>query len=374
MRRFSVLGLTGSVVLCLALPARADAADLSFGEAEPLVGMNALFERKEGWIGADGAHSVAMGANRRLWLFSDTWVGSVRNGKRVDATIVNNSVAIQDGRGDAAKLRFVVRQNADQKVAALFTPADGRGWFWLQAGAYARKKLYLFLSQVEKTDSPGVFGFRQFGQTLGIVANPEDDPTSWRLEQRKLPCTIFSPERELTFGAAVLQDGDYLYVFGTDADVKPNGPDRYLIVARVPLPAVEDFAAWRFYRGGRWDAGFRAASRIVGRMASECSVSYLAGFKQYVLVYTEGGLSARILARTARGPAGPWSAPTMLYRCPEEGWNKNIFCYGAKAHPSLAANDELVVSYIANSFDFWQVAADARLYFPRFIRAKVRMK
>jgi hypothetical protein len=373
MRRLAILRMmVGAFLGVLNGPALAAPPAVSFGEGEPLPKLNSLFEQKQGWIGADGAHSVARNARRTLWLFSDTWVGGVRDGKRVDATIVNNSVAVQDGKGDAAKLRFVIRRNADRKPVALVTPADGRGWFWLQAGAYANQKLYLLLSQMEKTDAPGVFNFRQIGQTLGIVANPDDDPTSWRMEQRKLPCTVFSAERGLTFGAAMLRDGDYLYVYGTDEDIKAKGRDRYLIVARVTTSAVEDFAAWRFYHGGRWDTDSRAPSRMVGGMASECSVSYLPAFKQYVLVYTEGGLSARILARTAASPTGPWSDAAVIYRCPEAGWDKRIFCCGAKAHASLAAGDELIVSYVANSFDFWQVAADARLYFPRFIRVKLR--
>jgi hypothetical protein len=375
MRRLWMLGLMqGAFLGVFSLPALAAAPPLSFGEAEPLPKINAVFERKDGWIGADGAYSVALSVQRRLWLFSDTWVGSVRDGKRYDATIVNNSVALQDGSGNAAKLRFVIRQNADRKAAALFTPADGRGWFWLQAGVYTNNKLYLLLSQVEKTGDPGVFGFQQIGQTLGIVANPDDEPTSWRLEQRKLPCTIFSPERQLTFGAAILPDGDFLYVYGTDEEINARRRDRSLIVARVRASALEDFAAWRFYRQDHWDSDCRAASRMAGGMASECSVSYLPTFQRYVLVYTEGGLSARILARTASSPVGPWSTPTVLYRCPEASWDKRIFCYGAKAHASLAARDELVVSYVANSFDFWQVAADARIYWPRFIRVKVHAK
>ena len=130
---------------------------------------------------------------------------------------------------------------------------------------------------------------------------------------------------------------------------------------------MEDFAAWRFYRDGRWDGDFRTATRLVKGMASECSVTYLPGFKRYVLVYTEGGLSARN-SRSTASPWGPWSAATVLYQCPESGWDKRIFCYAAKAHPTLAGGDEAVISYVANSFDFWQVAADARLYWPRFIR------
>jgi Domain of unknown function (DUF4185) len=350
----------------------ADLPRVVFGEGEPLPAMNGLFERKVGWIGADGAHSVILGPQRRLWLFSDTWVGSVRDGKRFDATIVNNSIGVQEGVGDAARVRFVIRQNGDKKCAALFTPADGRGWFWLQAGAYANKRLYLFLSQVEKTGEEGVFGFRQIGQVLGTVSNPEDNPAQWRLEQRKLPFTIFRPDRQTTFGAAVLADGKTLYLYGTDEEVKPSGRTRELIVARVPGASIEDFASWRFYSGNGWDADFRKASRMVGNMASEASVLYLDKFKRYVLVYTEGGLSDRILARTASAPTGPWSAPRLLYRCPEPKWDKKIFCYAAKAHPHLGAPNEMVVSYVANSFDFWQVAADSRLYWPRFIRVKVR--
>jgi hypothetical protein len=116
-----------------------------------------------------------LGARRRLWLFSDTWVGQVRDGKRYDATVVNNSVGLQEDSGETSKIRFAVRKNAGKKPAAIFRPSDERGWFWLQAGMCVDKNLYVFLSQVEKTGQTGVFGFRQIGQSLGIVSNPDDD-------------------------------------------------------------------------------------------------------------------------------------------------------------------------------------------------------
>ena len=37
---------------------------------------------QEGWIGGDGAHSIDLGNNRTLWLFDDTWVGTVKDGRR----------------------------------------------------------------------------------------------------------------------------------------------------------------------------------------------------------------------------------------------------------------------------------------------------
>lgn len=352
-------------------PFRPSRSILTVAGTEPFEEQNALFDRKEGWTGADGAHSVALGADRTLWLFSDTWVGSIREGKRFDATIVNNSVAVQVGRGRTATIRFVVRRGADNKPQALIAPADGRGWFWLQAGMSVDERLALFLSQVEKTGEPGVFGFRQIGQWLGLIDNPQDDPVSWRVAQTQLPHAFFTDKRELTFGAALLKHGYHLYVYGTDEDVSPKARDRHLILARVPAAKVGDFASWEFFREGAWQADFRKSSRMVPGMASDCSVTYLAESRQFVLVYTERGISERILARTAPEPWGPWSEPVTVYRCPEVGWDRRIFCYNAKAHGSLASRDELVVSYVANSFDFWHVATDARLYWPRFVRVRL---
>jgi hypothetical protein len=175
-------------IFCLLLMTRlAAAGPIVFAEARPAPQMNALFEQKDNWIGGDGAYSVVLTPERTLWLFSDTWVGSVRAGKRTNATIVNNTLALQDGRGAGAKLEFIIRHDAAGKPAAFLTPEDKRGWFWLQSGACIEKRLFLFLTQVERTDEKSVFGFRQVGQWLGVVTNALDPPTAWRVEQRKLP-------------------------------------------------------------------------------------------------------------------------------------------------------------------------------------------
>jgi hypothetical protein len=40
--------------------------------AAPAPELDALFDRADGWIGADGAYSVALSPQRTLWLFSET--------------------------------------------------------------------------------------------------------------------------------------------------------------------------------------------------------------------------------------------------------------------------------------------------------------
>ena len=65
---------------------------------EPLPRYDAVFERISGWTGGDGAYSIALNDGRILWMFGDTLVGRVQNGRRLDSRLINNSAAIQTGR------------------------------------------------------------------------------------------------------------------------------------------------------------------------------------------------------------------------------------------------------------------------------------
>jgi hypothetical protein len=285
----------------------------------------------------------------------------------VDATIVNNSVGVQDEPG--GRVSYSIGRGADGKPLALIVPSDGRGWFWLQAGVASQGRLWLFLNQCEKTNDKSVFDFRSIGGWLGMVANADQPPESWRVGQSKLPNTIFSEKRTLAWGAAILQVEDDLYVYGIDERRAEGSPNRQMVVARVPAESVANFTAWRYFHDGLWDKDFHNASPLAGGIASEYSVTRFGA--RYLAVYTEVGLSPRIMGRTADRPWGPWSAPTLLYECPDVAQDKKLFCYAAKAHPALSSGTVLVVSYVVNSFDFWQVARDANLYWPRFVRVKL---
>src|SRR5262245_3621937 len=83
----------GWFVLCAALVSSCLATEPPMvRSALPAPDLDAMFQQTDGWIGGDGGSSVAWSPQKTLWLFSDTWVGKIREGKRTDATIVNNSV------------------------------------------------------------------------------------------------------------------------------------------------------------------------------------------------------------------------------------------------------------------------------------------
>ncbi len=65
---------------------------------EPLPEYDALFCREKGWTGADAAYSVALADDVTLWLYGDTWIGDIVDGRHKGATMVNNSVGLQCGK------------------------------------------------------------------------------------------------------------------------------------------------------------------------------------------------------------------------------------------------------------------------------------
>ena len=123
---------------------------------------------------------MAIAPQRTLWLFSDTWVGSVRKGKRENATIVNNTLALQDGQGKDAKVQFIVRKDDAGEPGAFITPADKRGWYWLQAGAVSGDRLLLFLSQIEKGGSTGRISDSARLAAGSELSTTRDPPLTWR--------------------------------------------------------------------------------------------------------------------------------------------------------------------------------------------------
>ncbi len=337
---------------------------------ETLPNYDALFSNEDGWTGADGAYSVALNQHTIAWFFGDTWIGQIKNGQHVNATLVNNSVGIQHGRRPAdAEMNFHFGRAGDGSPAALMRPADGRGWFWLFDGVLTAKGLYLFLIQVERTAGNAVFDFKVIGTWLGHVENPAELPSAWRVRQSRIPWSKFSASESILWGSAVLPIDNVLYIYGTTEDTGSTDRKKHMILARVPVSRLADYSRWRFYADGNWVSDFRQASPLSADMPHEYSVSYLPELKQYAAVYSQDGLSKNILARLSPEPQGPWSDPIRLYQCPEAEWDNSIFCYAAKAHAVLSQTpDQLIITYIANSVDFNKTASDARLYRPRFLR------
>lgn len=329
------------------------------------------FASKEGWVGGDGAYSVVLGPKRVLWLFGDSILGTVKDGKRTGAVMVNNTLAVQTGRGKDAEIRFIAGKTKDEKPAAIFIPQDGNGWFWVQAGVRVGERLVVFLPQIEKTGDGGAFGFKHIGQWLAVVENPDDQPEKWQIKQKKLPFAEFKPDRERSWGSALLADSDFLYVYGFDEARGKGAGKRKMTVARVPAMKLDDLGAWQFRTTDGWSDKPADSAPLAEGLSTEFSVSRMPGGKGLVAVYTENGLGDRIVGRFANAPEGPWSEPVLLYQCPEMAKDKGVFSYSAKAHPWAAADDELIISYCVNTWEFARLFNEEKVYRPKFVRVQL---
>lgn len=323
---------------------------------------NEMFQRTNGWIGADVAYSVPLGLDKTLWLFGDTFVGQIRNGKRASAKMIHSSIAVQP-LGEEPQFYFPVDE---RHWPQSFIKSPGpRTYFWLSDGVRTKDGLYLFMQQVEWIND-SAWGFRCVGTWLDFANNPDAPPGQWKIKTHKLPFARLADGQDLLLGCEILQSGDYVYLYGYSNHTNATATKNQIVV-RAPGNEFGNSELWEFYSSGTWTKDFSKATPIFSGAGAEGSVSWQPYLKRFVFVYSDG-IWGSILIRTAEAPEGPWSAPTKVYQCPDMKFSRHVFCYAAKGHPELSATNELLISYAANSESLSEVMNDARLYWPRFIR------
>jgi len=329
-----------------------------------------LFHRRQGWIGSDCAYTVPLSQQRILWLFGDTYWGEVRDGERVNATLVmGNSIAIQQGKHpQSAHIEFLFGKPREGKPTAFLAPRTAKGWFWFGHGIAEGKHLWLFLTHIVPTGEPGVFGFRSEAVWLAEVHDCSLHPSRWCVDLHRLPFYQRTANTLIAFGSAVWSDGRWTYIYGTRDDRTHTPLKRGLLIARAPAGRLSHFTRWQFWCDGKWSSAWRDSAPAGEDIGAEFSVSFVPTLRRWVLVYSPATLAPEIRVRWAQSPTGAWSEPHAVYRCPDVQVGRHVFCYAAKAHPELSAEGELLVTYATNSFEWSEVLRDARLYVPRFIR------
>lgn len=339
--------------------------------AQPAPEWQHLLRNAHGWIGSDCACSVPLGRDRVLWLFDDTFVGEVRDGKRLtQGPMIRNTLGLQTGsRASNAKIQFIFGKSSDGGAAAFLVPPDGRGWFWFGGGVVAGQHLWLTLWQMESTGQHSAFGFRTSGSWLASVANYRDPPEQWKVAYERLPFLGSRESTEFQFGNALTKAGRWVYVYGLQEITGSSPPRRGLIVARAPAGRLGDLTSWRFLTDSGWSEDWRRSAPSGTDLGSEFSVSYVPAIRRYALVYSPSTLAPEIRVSTSPSPSGSWSVSKAVYTCPE-GSKPAVFCYAARAHPELSQSKTLLATYASNSFSFANLIDDSSLYFPVFVTIK----
>ncbi|RYZ94243.1 MAG: DUF4185 domain-containing protein [Sphingobacteriaceae bacterium] len=306
------------------------------------------------WIGGDGAYSITLNDTTRLWLFGDTWVGQIKDNKRYNATMVNNSVAIDR---PAKPMQYYVRS---PKTAIFINPRKGE-WYWPSDGICINNILYVLVSRLYMKDSTNKtgFGFANAGQDMAVVHLDGKQPTEWIINYNPIP------ENTPRLGVAVTRDERYVYLFGDDNTIKHT---TYL--ARVPVANMGNLSGLEYYhpKTKQWKKEFSTDIYLFDA-APEFSVRYDPEIKKWIVIYTRKGMSKDIAMRTAKNITGPWSDERVIAECPEMAWNKNYYAYEAKQIAPLKGDNtnKLILTYLVNALSLWDVANDTRIYVPQVL-------
>lgn len=368
LRSLSVLSVASS---CLLLPVEVLAGtDCQRPlHAEKARDWGTLFQRSSGWIGGDAADSVELGENRILWLFGDSLIGRIRDGRREIRGMARNAIALQEGRDPrTAHLRFFTGPDS---FTEFFSPGRRGDWIWpCQGGIRTAAGLYLFLPEMTRVPSgSGARGFRVRLVTLVKITNPEDDPTRWIIRRYRMPFFRSVPGREeRLFGIPAGRSGPWIIVSGHEEDYRTG--KRRCLLARIRGERVEDFSKWEFRTQEGWSRNIGRGAPLCDDVGFERSLSWEPTLRRWLLVTSEKGLSDRILLRTSAEPWGPWSPPILVHQVKNVG--SGLFSYAAKLHPGLDRfHSILLFSYVRNVSDLLRLS-DPDVYRPEFVRIPLR--
>lgn len=319
-----------------------------------------------GVTGADGEYSVLLPDGRTVWIFGDSFLGTVnpdRSRAKRSPWFIRNSMAVQE----ADTLRSLYNVIDGWESSLVIPPGAVKGkqfsedslWYWPGDGFIEDGKLKVFMSAFYQA-IPGDWGFAWAGANIATFSLP--DMKLERIDHFNYPGNL-----EVHWGHAVCdEDGSYTYIYGAE------NKSKNLYVARAPKGNI--LAPWEFYTGNDWVSDSRQSKPMLAITGSE-QFSVFKLNDKYVLIVQEGGFMTReIVSYYSDSPFHGWKNRKVLClaQFPEDvSSTKNLFTYNSLAHPQFIENGELLLSTCINSFVVEEVFLDASKYRPVFLRVPV---
>ncbi len=317
-----------------------------------------LRDNASGVVGMDGSASTALGDGRSLFVFGDTFFGSINggngeNGEREIREMVDYSFAIVSdaAAGECFAGASIVRDRVERDA----------GWesgdrFWPGHGLRVGNAIVLFFVHARVTDPTDSFGFEVRG--AGVVSGPADDLHFDLAEARYLP-SGYLPGALLTHAGSA-----YVYLCRPDIGFE-------CVLARTTPERLARPSSYQYYVAGRGYGGALEEASVVVSASAEFSVSFIDALGGFVVVDIEP-FAGEITMRKGGAPEGPFSERQSLLPC---RLRDDEFCYGAKLHPQLSVDGLgfIHVTYNTNlmQYDPRSYADRPELYWPRLVRLEL---
>lgn len=328
-----------------------------------------LFQANEsGWLGADAATSIVLDDKRTLWLFGDTFLGEVVDGKRIPSRYyIYSTIAIQDRTVHPLESIKYYWRNEGGKDIAFFPYQEGTSgkYYWPTQGIRINDKLIVFCMSLNKDWSKNWVA----GTVSVVIDNPDDDPMDWNLNYFDMNIG----NDHFVLHSAVWQEKPYLYFISLD-DLNDNAKKRRMILVRAKAKDIlsgggsEVLEYWiKDKKISQWSKTREGSISLFAPGCTETAIQYDEKWKLYYCT-TYNPEEPEIYLTVAPRLTGPWSKPVCIYTNPE---HKKL-TYAAKCHPELSTKPgELIISYVTAPIGVDIENQGMDVYRPRFIRVQL---
>lgn len=335
---------------------------------EPWPEAETLFRDDPRWRGGDDAYSLPLGGGRHLWLFGDTFLVPNGDGDRTTASFVHNTVGVQSGDDPASASLAFHWAEREGRPAAVFDDHEPPVYLWPGDAVVVDDRALVFFMRIavgagpaDPDDPETVANFRVVGWTARTLDGLDGLPDSWRVGMPALPDT---PGLAVGFGG-VIGHADHVYAHAIGSADRTG-----TLVARWPNAAVAagDLTAPSWWSGpaNAWTHDQGAAVPTGLRALTEFTVHHDAPRDRFLAVQMTGLRSATLEVRAAPAVTGPWSDP-VVWRPPLAD-DPAVTIYAGKAHPDIADDRGILITYATNGVDLATVVGRDDLYYPHCLR------
>ncbi len=309
-----------------------------------------------GLTGADGTYSILLPDSSTIWVFGDTFLGTVTpelTREKTNPLYIRNCFVLDDGKslktlhqGEPSEFKSMLIPPKVTKSE--FEITEQQYWYWPGDGWVEGNKLKVFASEFHKTGD-GMWDFEFKNTALFTFSLPD-------FKELSNESVTYSNTLGIHYGHSVCKTEDYVYVYGL-LDKSPH------------VAKIDKDGKWHFFNGDgdAWSNNPADSKPMIMVNGSE-QFSVFKHEEKFIMIMQAGELSDKIFSYTADTPYGSWGNKQLLYKTPMPYKNDQLFTYNALAHPQFTKNNELLISYNTNSFKLNDHFNNAGIYRPRFIR------
>jgi hypothetical protein len=342
------------------------------GQATPDTTFDTLVTQNgPGWTGGDGTYSVKLPNGDDLWIWSDSYIGTVNPATRLRPGwlfTAHNSLFVQTPGSNA-----ITTIGYPPQTTSYFVPPNSANWFWPGDAMVAETSPGVYKIYVMLLEWTGNFSFQ--GNSVAVLSYPSMSIDSIT--------PVALPDLNIEWGAQLLRVGGYIYLYGIQ---DPGTWQKLPYVAR--MSSVSDLttpSAWQYWSASSesWVTADTAATPMSGvpAITDEYGVALLrtnagpfflmSGMETWSSPYPEW---KNVVTYYSCTPVGPWRNLTIVYVTPESGQpgceQGTLYTYNPKAHAEFTDSTGVLVSYNVNDMTGQDLYC-ANDYMPRFVRVPI---